>query len=88
MGRFPVRPVNRFDTLRPYRVAVKMPRGLDTTVTRRYRRHMTDEERHLREALEAANGSPTGAARILGVTRMTVWRRMKKYGVEIKRVAA
>lgn len=47
---------------------------------------MTDEERQLREALTAAEGSPTKAALLLGVTRMTVHRRMKKYGVEIKRV--
>jgi two-component system response regulator HydG len=47
---------------------------------------MTDEERQLREALDRADGSPTRAAVILGVSRMTVHRRMKKYGVEIKRV--
>lgn len=47
---------------------------------------MTDEERRLREALQAAEGSPTKAAALLGVTRMTVHRRMKKYGVEIARV--
>lgn len=47
---------------------------------------MTDEERQLREALVQADGSPTKAAVLLGVTRMTIHRRMKKYGVEIKRV--
>jgi transcriptional regulator of acetoin/glycerol metabolism len=47
---------------------------------------MTDEERLLRKALTEAEGSPTKAALLLGVTRMTVHRRMKKYGVEIKRV--
>ena len=47
---------------------------------------MTDEERQLREALGAADGSPTRAGVILGVSRMTVHRRMKKYGIEIKRV--
>ena len=47
---------------------------------------MTDEERQLREALGAADGSPTRAGVILGVSRMTIHRRMKKYGVEIKRV--
>ena len=47
---------------------------------------MNDEERRLREALEAADGMPSRAAVILGVTRMTVHRRMKKYGVEIQRV--
>jgi two-component system, NtrC family, response regulator HydG len=49
---------------------------------------MTDEERQLREALETADGSPTKAAALLGVTRVTVHRRMKKYGIQIKRIAA
>jgi transcriptional regulator of acetoin/glycerol metabolism len=49
---------------------------------------MTDEERQLREALSRADGSPGKAAVFLGIHRMTVWRRMKKYGIEIKRVAA
>lgn len=44
---------------------------------------MHDEERQLREALKKADGSPTRAADLLGVSRMTVHRRMKKYGVEI-----
>lgn len=47
---------------------------------------MTDEERRLREALTKADGSPTVAAVLLGVSRVTVYRHMKKYGVEIKRV--
>jgi len=47
---------------------------------------MTDEERRLREALTEADGSPTKAAVLLGVSRMTVHRHMKKYGIEIKRV--
>jgi two-component system response regulator HydG len=49
---------------------------------------MTDEERQLRQALATAKGSPTKAGEILGISRMTVWRRMKKYGIEIQRVAA
>jgi two-component system response regulator HydG len=46
---------------------------------------MTDEERQLREALDRADGSPSRAAVILGVGRTTVYRRMVKYGVQIKR---
>ena len=46
---------------------------------------MTDEERQLREALDRADWSPTRAAVALGVSRMTVHRRMKKYGIEIER---
>jgi transcriptional regulator of acetoin/glycerol metabolism len=62
--------------------------GVDTAVPQRYSRYMNDEERQLREALEAADGSPTKAAVLLGVTRVTVHRRMKKYGISIKRIAA
>ena len=49
---------------------------------------MTDEERQLRQALAEADGSPTKAAALLGVTRMTVHRRMKKYGIQIQRVVS
>jgi two-component system response regulator HydG len=46
---------------------------------------MNDEERRLRAALELAGGSTPKAAVILGVSRMTVWRWVKKYGIEIER---
>lgn len=54
----------------------------------RYRRHMSEQERELRAALVLAKGSPTRAAQLLGVSRMTVWRWMQKYGIEIRRTAA
>jgi two-component system response regulator HydG len=44
------------------------------------------EEQQLRAALALAKGSTTKAGELLGVTRMTVWRRMKKYGIELQRV--
>jgi two-component system, NtrC family, response regulator HydG len=46
---------------------------------------MNDEEQQLRAALALAKNSPAKAGELLGVTRMTVWRRMKKYGIEIER---
>jgi PAS domain S-box-containing protein len=39
------------------------------------------KRRRLLEALEQAGGNQTRAAEILGVTRVTVWNRMKKYGL-------
>jgi transcriptional regulator of acetoin/glycerol metabolism len=36
------------------------------------------------EALEQAGGNQSQAAEILGVTRVTVWNRMKKYGITAK----
>ena len=32
------------------------------------------------------NGNQTQAARILGINRVTVWNRMKKYGIDLKKV--
>ena len=42
-----------------------------------------DEKAALLEALRLCEGNRTEAARLLGVHRMTVWNRMKKYGVRI-----
>jgi transcriptional regulator of acetoin/glycerol metabolism len=36
------------------------------------------------EALEQAGGNQSQAAEILGVTRVTVWNQMRKYGVAAK----
>ena len=44
------------------------------------------EEQQLRIALALAKGSTSKAGELLGVSRMTVWRRMKKYGIELQRV--
>jgi transcriptional regulator of acetoin/glycerol metabolism len=35
-------------------------------------------------ALELAGGNRSQAARILGVSRVTVWNRMKRFGIDIK----
>jgi two-component system response regulator HydG len=40
-----------------------------------------DERDALLRALEQAAGSRTEAARILGVSRVTVWKRMRKFGI-------
>jgi PAS domain S-box-containing protein len=37
------------------------------------------------EALEKTNGHLTQAARMLGISRVTVWNQMKRYGVQIDR---
>ena len=44
------------------------------------------EKAALIEALRNADGNQTQAARILGVNRVTVWNRMKKYGIDLKKV--
>jgi transcriptional regulator of acetoin/glycerol metabolism len=39
------------------------------------------KKKQLIEALESANGNQSRAADILGISRVTVWNRMKKYGI-------
>jgi transcriptional regulator of acetoin/glycerol metabolism len=45
-------------------------------------------ERKVREALRLARGSINVAAESLGVHRSTVYRLMRKYGIEITRIVA
>jgi two-component system, NtrC family, response regulator HydG len=37
-------------------------------------------------ALRQSNGNQSRAARMLGVNRVTVWNRMRKYGIDVKKV--
>ncbi len=46
------------------------------------------EREALVEALRRSGGNQTRAAALLGVNRVTVYNRMRKYGIEIKRVLA
>jgi PAS domain S-box-containing protein len=39
----------------------------------------------LLEALEAADGNQSKAADLLGVTRVTIWNRMRRFGVQFKK---
>jgi DNA-binding NtrC family response regulator len=40
------------------------------------------EERHIRETLKALRGNQSLAAKKLGISRSTLWRKMKEYGIE------
>jgi two-component system, NtrC family, response regulator HydG len=40
------------------------------------------------EALRSCHGNVTQAAKLLGVSRVTVWNRMKRYGIDMKRIVA
>jgi transcriptional regulator with GAF, ATPase, and Fis domain len=44
------------------------------------------EKSELIAALRQSGGNQSQAARILGINRVTVWNRMKKYGIDLKRV--
>ena len=43
------------------------------------------ERQQLIDALHSAGGNQSQAARLLGINRVTVWNRMRKYGVNLKR---
>ena len=47
-----------------------------------------DEKHLLIKALQAASGNQTQAAKILNVNRVTVWNRMRKYGINLKKELA
>ena len=44
-----------------------------------------DERAHLIQVLREAGGNQSEAARLLGVSRVTVWKRLKKYGINPKK---
>jgi transcriptional regulator of acetoin/glycerol metabolism len=46
----------------------------------------TPEREALIEALRRTNGNQTQAARLLGINRVTVCNRMRKHGIDLKKV--
>jgi transcriptional regulator of acetoin/glycerol metabolism len=40
------------------------------------------KKRRLMKALKKTGGNRSEAARILGVSRVTVWKQMKKFGID------
>jgi two-component system, NtrC family, response regulator HydG len=46
--------------------------------------HTCDERQRLILALRKAGGNRSEAARLLGVSRVTVWKRMQRYGIDPK----
>lgn len=44
------------------------------------------KKQQLVEALRSTGGNQSKAAEILGVTRVTVWNRMNKYGIDLKKM--
>ena len=43
------------------------------------------KKKELIEALEGAGGNQSRAADVLGISRVTVWNRMKRYGITAQR---
>ena len=46
----------------------------------------SNEKLQLINALKQTNGNQTKAAKILNINRVTVWNRMRKYGIDLKKV--
>jgi transcriptional regulator of acetoin/glycerol metabolism len=44
------------------------------------------QKNELIEALQRAGGNQSRAADILGISRVTVWNRMKKYGITAHKI--
>ena len=49
-------------------------------------REITEEKEALLKALQQCGGNQSRAAKVLGISRGTVWNRMKKYGIDLKKV--
>ncbi len=47
---------------------------------------LPDEKAQLIQALKQTNGNQSKAAKLLDINRVTVWNRMKKYGIDLKKV--
>lgn len=63
-------------------------RHRDQVATERDRHAQNTEKDNLIEALVAARGKRTAAARMLGVSRQTVWSRIKKHGIDVPELLA
>lgn len=60
--------------------AVKIDASVSVTRSKKDR----DNKADLLKALRQAGGNQSEAARILGVSRVTIWNRMRKYGVRLQ----
>jgi PAS domain S-box-containing protein len=73
------------DILQPYHFPEHIARGSSRAQERSGKRGQDAGKKELIEALRATGGNRKEAARILGVSRVTVWNRMKRYGVTVER---
>jgi two-component system response regulator HydG len=65
----------------------QLPHPLVSEPSRRLSNLKEPEEKvALIEALRKSNGNQSEAARILGVNRVTVWNRMRKHGIDLRKV--
>jgi two-component system, NtrC family, response regulator HydG len=55
-------------------------------VTAAPKQEKSNEKHQLIQALQQTKGNQSKAARLLNINRVTVWNRMKKYGIDLKKV--
>jgi two-component system response regulator HydG len=68
----------------PARVTGKQPRV--TPMGRATKRQSDDEERkRILQALESSGGNQSEAAKILGISRVTLWKRLKAFDIQVDR---
>jgi two-component system response regulator HydG len=68
----------------PARVTGKEPRV--TPKGRATKRQSDDEERkRILQALESSGGNQSEAAKILGISRVTLWKRLKAFDIQVDR---
>ena len=48
----------------------------------------SNEKEQLLRALKQTNGNQTKAAKLLNINRVTVWNRMKKYNIDLKKIVS
>jgi DNA-binding NtrC family response regulator len=71
-------PAHLPDTLRTLEVRVVRPPGQGDVQTLE-----AQEEQAVREALARTGGNRTRAAQLLGIDRVSLWRKIKRYGIEV-----
>jgi len=68
----------------PARVTGKQPRVIPKL--RAAKRQSDEEERkRILEALESTGGNQSEAAKILGISRVTLWKRLKAFDIQVDR---
>lgn len=58
-------------------------RSSATGIAQTYRSRDEKEKEVLINALKQTSGNQTQAARLLNINRVTVWNRMRKYGIDL-----